>query len=104
MPEFSRREWLEIAAGAAAALALPARAAPGPLRIGAILELSGPASVFVRSERESIEMALDDLNRKGIGGSKVELVAYDNESNETKSLVLAKRLVEQDGVVGIIGA
>lgn len=69
-----------------------------------MLELSGPASVFVRSQRESIEMALDDLNARRAPGERVALVVYDNESNETKSLVLAKRLVEQDGVVGIVGA
>lgn len=49
-------------------------------------------------------MALADMNAKRPPGDQVALVVYDNESNETKSLVLAKRLVEQDGVVGIVGA
>lgn len=101
----TRRQWLKSAATAVAAFAMPVRAAPSRIRIGVVLELSGPASVFVRSQRESVEMVADDLNRKGgVGGRKLELVIYDNESNGTKSLVLAKRLVEQDGVLGIIGA
>jgi branched-chain amino acid transport system substrate-binding protein len=105
MSKFTRRQWLKAAAGAAAAYTLPARAASGPLRIGAVLELSGPNSVFVRSYRENIEMVVDDANGKGgVAGRKIEIVVYDNESNETKSLVLAKRLVEQDSVLGIIGA
>ena len=103
----TRREWLGSAAAAAALAALPrrARAQGGPYRIGAVLELSGPASIWGRPQRESIQMVVDDVNAKGgIGGRKVELIVYDNESKETNSLVLAKRLVEQDGVLGIIGA
>lgn len=105
MRSFTRREWLELAAGATAALAWPARAATGPVRIGAVLELSGAASLWGKPQRESIQMVADELNAKGgVRGAKIEIVAYDNESNETKSLILAKRLVEEDRVAGIIGA
>jgi len=104
-PTFTRREWLGTAAAAVGAMALPARAASTPYRVGAVLELSGGASIWGRPQRESILMAIEEIDgRGGIQGGKVELVVYDNESSESKSLILAKRLVEQDGVLAIIGA
>lgn len=101
----TRRKLLQAAAAALGAFALPTRAAAATIRIGAVLELSGPASVWGRPQRESIQMVVDEINaRGGVGGRRIELVVYDNESNETKSIVLAKRLIEQDGVVAVIGA
>src|SRR5574342_499744 len=105
MSILTRRQWLQAATAALGTVALPARAAQTRLRVGAVLELSGQASIWGRPQRESIQMVVDDLNAKGgVGGRRLELIVYDNESNETKSLVLAKRLVEQDAVLGIIGA
>jgi branched-chain amino acid transport system substrate-binding protein len=83
-------------------MAVPARAVSSPHRIGAVLELSEAASICGRPHRESIQMAIDA--RGGIRRSKVELVVYDNESSETTSVFAAKRLVEQDGVLAIVGA
>lgn len=107
MARVTRREWLGTAA-AGAAVALTSRPAPaqtGAARLGVVLELSGPASIWGQPQRDSVQMLADDVNAKGgVRGQKVELVVYDNESKETNSLVLAKRLVEQDRVVGIIGA
>jgi branched-chain amino acid transport system substrate-binding protein len=104
-PALTRRRWLQGAAAALGALALPARAAPADVRLGAVLELSGAASIWGRPQRESLQLVVDEVNaRGGLGGRRLDLVVYDNESNETKSLVLAKRLAEQDGVVAVIGA
>ncbi len=116
----TRRKWLATtgrAAGAAAAGGLlgsaaglfdggrPARAQGGSFKLGAVLELSGPASIWGGPQRNSIVMLAEEINAKGgVKGTPIELVVYDNESKETNSLVLAKRLVEQDGVLGIIGA
>jgi branched-chain amino acid transport system substrate-binding protein len=46
----------------------------------------------------------EQINAKGgIKGRKVKLVVYDTESDETKAVTLAKKLIEQDKVLAIIG-
>jgi branched-chain amino acid transport system substrate-binding protein len=112
MMPLTRRDWLRAAAwvagGLGATLGGPRRlGAQGAktYKLGAVLELSGPASIWGLPQRNSLVMLADEINaRGGVGGIPVHLVVYDNESKETNSLILAKRLVEQDGVLGIIGA
>jgi len=49
-------------------------------------------------------MLADQINAKGgIKGHKVEVVVYDTESDETKAVTLAKKLIDQDKVLAIIG-
>lgn len=74
-------------------------------KIGAVLELTGKSSVWGVPQRDAIQMAVEQINANGgVGGRPLELIVYDNESNETKSLVAAKKLVSQDEVLAIIGA
>lgn len=90
-----------------ASSASPAPAAKpsgGELRIGVNLELSGPASVWGQPQLNALQLLADDINaRGGINGQQIRLIAYDNESNESKSLVVTKRLVEEDRVLAVIG-
>ncbi|GIW09130.1 MAG: ABC transporter substrate-binding protein [Chloroflexi bacterium] len=83
----------------------PARpATPQELAIGVNLELSGASSVWGRPQLNAIQLLADQINeRGGINGAKIRLVVYDNESTPQKSLVVAKRLVEEDRVLAIIG-
>jgi len=77
----------------------------GTWKIGAVLELTGKSSVWGVPQRDAIQMAVEQINANGgINGKQLELIVYDNESNETKSLVAAKKLVSQDEVLAIIGA
>lgn len=76
----------------------------GVIKIGVNLELSGPAAVWGVPQKDAIEMLVKEINDDGgINGQKIELVVYDNESSETQSLVVTKKLVEQDKVVAVIG-
>ncbi|WP_442598533.1 ABC transporter substrate-binding protein [Neobacillus sp. D3-1R] len=76
----------------------------GTIKIGVNLELSGPAAVWGVPQKDAIQMLVDQINDDGgIDGKKIELVVYDNESSETQSLVVTKKLVEQDKVVAVIG-
>ncbi len=73
-------------------------------KIGVNLELTGSASVWGLPQKNAIEMYVKQLNENGgINGIPIELVIYDNESNETQSLVVSKKLVEQDQVLAVIG-
>ncbi|MEH7883927.1 ABC transporter substrate-binding protein [Bacillus sp. JJ1609] len=74
------------------------------IKIGVNLELSGAAAVWGVPQKDAIELLVKEINDDGgINGKKIELVVYDNESSETQSLVVTKKLVEQDKVVAIIG-
>jgi branched-chain amino acid transport system substrate-binding protein len=89
-----------------AAAPAPSAAQPGPdIVIGVNLELSGPASVWGQPELNAITLLVDSVNAKGgINGSMLKIIAYDNESNEGKSLVNVKRLIEEDKVIAVVGA
>lgn len=55
-------------------------------------------------ERDAIKLVEEDVNKKGgINGRPVQVIIYDNESDETKSVLAAKKLIEQDNVLGILG-
>ena len=75
-----------------------------PYKIGAILDYTGSASSLGEPEKITLEMLVEELNAKGgINGHPIELILYDNESDEAKSLTKAKKLIEADKVAAIIG-
>ncbi|RJX17906.1 MAG: ABC transporter substrate-binding protein [Desulforudis sp.] len=74
-----------------------------PYKIGAIVDISGPAASLGEPERDTLKMLADELNaRGGINGHPVDLIILDNKSVETEAVLAAKRLIEQD-VLAIIG-
>jgi len=79
-------------------------AAKAPYKIGAVLDYTGSASSLGEPEKITLEMLVDELNAKGgVNGHKIELILYDNESDEAKSLIKAKKLIEADKVAALIG-
>jgi branched-chain amino acid transport system substrate-binding protein len=84
--------------------ATPTAASKGEVKVGVNLELSGPASVWGQPQLNAVRLLAEQINAAGgAGGWKIKLVEYDNKSNETESLVVTRRLIEQDGVAAIIG-
>ena len=91
-------------ATALVALALTATAASAEIKIGAIISETGPASALGDPEAKTIRMMVDELNAKGgIKGEKVKLVLYDDSADPSKAKTFATRLVEDDGVVAMVG-
>ncbi|RPF42450.1 amino acid/amide ABC transporter substrate-binding protein (HAAT family) [Thermodesulfitimonas autotrophica] len=75
-----------------------------PYTIGAILDTSGPAASLGEPERDTLQMVVEELNAKGgIDGHPVELILLDNKSSESEAVLAAKRLVNEDKVLAIIG-
>ncbi len=94
---------LAIAAALAAALTSPARAAD-TIQVGALLSVTGPASFLGAPEARTLELLAEDLNaRGGIGGRKIRLVVKDTGGSSEKAISFAKQLIEEEGVVAIIG-
>ncbi|MCM3568100.1 ABC transporter substrate-binding protein [Neobacillus mesonae] len=74
------------------------------IRIGAIWDVTGAGSALGVPERNALRMLVEKTNENGgINGKKVELIESDNQSNETKALTDAKRMISQEKVVAIIG-
>jgi len=76
----------------------------GTIKIGANLELSGGVASYGQSAKEGIELAIDEINKKGIDGKKLELVIVDNKSDAAEATSSALKLATQDKVVTMIGA
>ncbi len=94
---------------AAAALALAASFQAGaqskePIKIGALLSVTGPAAFLGAPEARTLEMLVEDLNAKGgVDGRKIQLLVKDTGGNPEKAISFAKQLVDEEGVFAIIG-
>lgn len=75
-----------------------------PIKIGAVLDISGPGSSLGVPARDSIKLWEEQTNANGgINGVPVEVMILDNESDETKSMLAFKKLVGEN-VVAVVGA
>src|SRR5512135_2623947 len=79
-------------------------AGQSPIKVGAILAVTGPAAFLGAPEAKTLEMMVEDINKKGgIKGKKVELIIKDSGGSPEKALSFAKQLIEEDKVLAIIG-
>ncbi|HEX9278412.1 MAG TPA: ABC transporter substrate-binding protein [Casimicrobiaceae bacterium] len=75
-----------------------------PIRIGAFLSVTGPASFLGDPEQKTLEMYVDRINASGgVTGRKLQLVVYDDGGDADKARTFTKRLLEQDKVDIIVG-
>jgi branched-chain amino acid transport system substrate-binding protein len=75
-----------------------------PYKIGAVFSVTGRASFLGEPEKKTAEMIAEAINNVGgIEGHRLELVLYDDESDETKCVLAVKRLIKKDQVPVIIG-
>jgi len=75
-------------------------------KIGAVLDLAGPTSFLGIPEKNGILLLLDEINKDmgGIDGHPLEVIIYDSEGDSSKAVLAFKKLIEQDKVLGLIGA
>ena len=80
-----------------------------PYRIGAVFSITGPGSSLGIPERDTALMLEADINaRGGIKGPDgrlhpLKIVIYDDASDETKAVLAAKKLIDEDKVTAIVG-
>jgi len=75
-----------------------------PYKIGAIFDISGPASALGIPEKRSAEMVVEKVNKDGgINGRPVELVFYDTALDVQKTINSVNKLIKKDKVLAIIG-
>ena len=103
----SQKTWLRMgtllaALAIATLLAIPALAQEA-IRIGFFAPLTGPVAADGASAKQSVELALKEVNAAGgIMGKKVELVVYDDRLNPQEAVAIANKLIEKDLVVGVV--
>ncbi|MGV8073079.1 MAG: ABC transporter substrate-binding protein [Syntrophobacteraceae bacterium] len=79
-------------------------AAEETIKIGAFFALSGPAATIGTPTKLVAQMVVDKINKEGgINNRPLELAFGDTESEPTKALMEAKRLVESDKALALIG-
>ncbi len=78
--------------------------AQAPIRVGAFLSVTGPASFLGDPEQKTLEMVVERINAEGgLLGRKLQLVSYDDAGDAEKARTFTKRLLEQDKVDVIVG-
>lgn len=95
----------------AAALLLGGIAGPAlaqekkPVKIGAILALSGAGALDGQEARHGMQAMADIVNAEGgvAGGRKIELVFYDDKNTPEDAISAAKRAIEGDKVDLLVG-
>ena len=75
-----------------------------PIKIGHEVALTGDASMWGQSEKNALDMEIEKINAAGgVDGRPLKLISYDNRADAVEAVNVAKRLIEQDKVVAIIG-
>ncbi len=79
-------------------------AAKGPVKVGAILAVTGGASWLGAPEAKTLEMLVEETNAAGgIDGHPVQLIIKDSQASAEKAISFAKQLIEEEQVLAIIG-
>ncbi|MDO8914709.1 MAG: ABC transporter substrate-binding protein [Coriobacteriia bacterium] len=76
-----------------------------PIRIGAVVSLTGTYAGLGVPEKSAIEMEVARINAAGgIGGRQLEVFYEDDATDPAKAQAATTRLIEQEKVIAIIGA
>ncbi len=117
----TRRSFLKAVGGTAVAVgvlgAIPIRAQTPTVKIGVIYPLSGPLAATGEVLRAGVELARDFVNEKwdlpisigewegipSLDGAKIETIFADHRADPTLGADMARRLIEDEKVVGLLG-
>lgn len=93
---------LAVVLALGAGLAVAQQAAP--LKIGVVVSATGPGASLGIPERNTLLILEEQVNRKGgVGGRPVQLVIIDDASDTTQAVRAARKLIQEDQVLAIIG-
>lgn len=94
-----RRTFLTVAAAATAGLHIPKSFSQSvkPIKLGAILTVSGPIASYAALYRTAFDLAIEDINaRGGINGRPLELIIEDDAAQPAQSVSQFRKLVGAD--------
>jgi len=79
--------------------------AKAPLKVGAVLSLTGSYAGLGAPEKNTLEMEVAAINAAGgVNGQQIELFIEDDATDPAKAQAAAVKLIEQNKVVALIGA
>ncbi|MDF2143765.1 ABC transporter substrate-binding protein [Knoellia sp. p5-6-4] len=79
--------------------------ASGPIKIGAVLDITGAGASLGVPERQTLLMLAEQVNAAGgVNGRKVELLIEDNQSTEDGAAKAASKLLSTEKVDILLGA
>ncbi len=94
----------QIALGTALAVSALSALAADTIKIGSVLSVTGPAAFLGDPELKTLQLYVEELNKKGgVLGRQLELVHYDDGSDDNKANSFTKRLIEDDKIDILIG-
>jgi branched-chain amino acid transport system substrate-binding protein len=99
-----RRHFLTTMTATVVLAATPfAFAQEGPIKIGALLPMSGPAAEFGGQEQRAIEATVKNVNASGgINGRELVAVIRDTKTDATEAARLASQLILDEKVQAVI--
>jgi branched-chain amino acid transport system substrate-binding protein len=74
-----------------------------PIKVGVIDTYSGPPAVFADDALNGFKLALAEINKKGVLGSKIEFTIRDDKWKVDIGMSVAKELVMRENVDLIVG-
>ena len=99
-----RKTFLFTAAALASAAGLPAFAQDCRIKVGVVMELTGPAGEYGQAGAKSVEMAFRDINDAGgVRGCRLATDTRDSQSTGSVAVDVASQLVQVGKVPVIIG-
>ena len=104
-----KKLWLGIGAALFAVLVIifiviQPKKEPEVIKIGAILPLTGDASIYGSALKEGLDLALEEINTKGgIIGKKVVVIYEDSQADPKVAVSAINKLINIDKVKIILG-
>src|SRR5213083_1357330 len=74
------------------------------IRVGIITSLTGAEARFGQAQKYGYEMALEEINAKGVLGKSVELFYQDDTSKPEVASLTVEKLADRSDIVAIFGA
>src|SRR5215510_12823950 len=74
------------------------------IRVGVISSLTGPEARFGQAQKYGYEMALDEINERGVLGKQIELIYQDDTSKPEVASLTVEKLADRSDIAALIGA
>ena len=72
-------------------------------KIAFISAITGPGAAYGTSQKEGVDMAVEEINKDPKTKIKIDLVTYDTKLNKQEAINAMKRAIEQDKVLAVEG-
>ncbi len=92
-----------VIAGLSAAMAGPSPRLERNIKVGIVDTYSGPPAVFGNDALNGFRLALEEINREGVLGARIEFVTRDEKFSPEIGLSMARELVLQERVDLLVG-